>query len=85
MEKSYANEENISVVFLAFYGGMEFISPYTEYNRSCIGGDIGSGINDSGNCSYYDDCRRAGWYSVCNSWFTVDYTEYFLRVSLKML
>ena len=80
MEKNYANEENIAVVFVAFCGGMEFISPGTEYNRSCSGRDIGSGIDDCWNCSYYDGCRRAGWYSVCNSWFTADYTEYFLRV-----
>jgi len=65
---------------VAFYGGMEFISPCSEYNRAHIGRDIGRGIDDCGNCPYYDGCRCAGRYSIYHSWFTIDYTKYFVRI-----
>jgi len=82
MERSYGDEENNIVVFVAFCGGVGFISPGTQYNRAGIGSNIGGGIDGSGNCAYYDGCWCTGWYSLCHPWFFADDKEYIL-VPLK--
>jgi hypothetical protein len=79
---SYFEEENIAVVFVAFCGTVGLVSPRAEHNRARIGGDIGGGIDDSGNCAYYDGRWGTGWYSFCHSWIFADYKEYIL-VSAK--
>jgi len=71
-------EENFAVVFVAFCGTVGLVSPRAEHNRAGIGGDIGGGIDDSGNCAYYDGCWCTGWYSLCHPWFFADDKEYIL-------
>ena len=82
MERSYGDEEKSAVVFVAFCGGVGFISLRAEHNRTRIGGDTGSGIDGGGNCAYYDGCRCTGWYSLCHPWILADDKEHIL-VPLK--
>lgn len=79
---SYDGKENITVVFVAFCGGVGFIGLSVKYNRAYIGSYLGRGIDGSGDCAYYDGRRCTDWYSVCYPWIPADDKEYFL-VSAK--